>query len=260
MWAAILGYESDDTQGVHERNAQQSLTAQQMLSRALAVGAAASVLFLVVPGIDLAIGGWFYRGDRQFIGYQVPLFGDLRFLFNSFFYLTCALTLVGLFVAGRTAGTWLELRFSKWLFLALCLVIGPLVVTNIGLKDHWGRARPRDVVEFGGSKAFTPPIPPSEQCQYNCSFVSGEASSVFIVFFAAAFLITGQARNLVTAGIVAGGAAGLVRMAQGGHFLSDVVFAGVLMALVAAAVQLLFDIIESGCRAERAEALGEGPA
>jgi lipid A 4'-phosphatase len=37
----------------------------------------------------------------------------------------------------------------------------------------------------------------------------------------------------VAVGTVVGAAAGFVRIAQGGHFLSDVVFAGLLMALTA---------------------------
>jgi lipid A 4'-phosphatase len=75
--------------------------------------------------------------------------------------------------------------------------------------------------------------------------VSGEASSIFIVLFAAALLFKSRSRNLVAAGIVLGSLAGLVRMAQGGHFLSDVVFAGVFMAMTAAGIQLLFEALES---------------
>jgi lipid A 4'-phosphatase len=45
-------------------------------------------------------------------------------------------------------------------------------------------------------------------------------------------------------------------MAQGGHFLSDVVFAGVLMAITAGSIQLLFDTLE----AERFKALEQGSA
>ena len=130
----------------------------------------------------------------------------------------------------------------------LCFLIGPLIVTNLGLKDHWGRARPRDVIEFGGSKAYTPPFPAANQCEYNCSFVSGEASSVYVVFFAAAFLFGSYARRLVALGVVMGSLTGLVRMAQGGHFLSDVLYAGVVMALTAAVVQLVFDIIGASNR------------
>ena len=44
-------------------------------------------------------------------------------------------------------------------------------------------------------------------------------------------------------------------MAEGAHFLSDVVFAGVAMALTAAGVHVLFDIIKSATGAELAAAM-----
>ena len=44
---------------------------------------------------------------------------------------------------------------------------------------------------------------------------------------------------LVIAGTVAGLATGLIRMAQGAHFLSDVLFAGVFMALTVLALRQL---------------------
>jgi len=50
----------------------------------------------------------------------------------------------------------------------------------------------------------------------------------------------------VIAGTVGGLATGLVRMAQGAHFLSDIVFAGVFMALTVLVVQRL--MLEGGKR------------
>ena len=50
------------------------------------------------------------------------------------------------------------------------------------------------------------------------------------------------------AGIIAGSLAGLVRMMQGAHFLSDVIFAAITMALIAAAVQLIFEAVERAKR------------
>ena len=177
------------------------------------------------------------------IGSRIELVSLIRFAFNVFFYLTCTITVVGLIMTARKNKPWLELTLGKWLFIALCLITGPLVVANICFKDHWGRARPRDVIEFAGSKAFTAPFPPSGQCDYNCSFVSGEASSIFIVLFAAALLSQYRSRDFVALGIVLGGLAGLMRMAQGGHFLSDVIFAGVLMAITAAGIRILFETL-----------------
>jgi lipid A 4'-phosphatase len=61
--------------------------------------------------------------------------------------------------------------------------------------------------------------------------VSGEAASVFVPLYAAALLLPRWSLLLAAAGTVGGLAAGLVRVSQGAHFLSDVIFAGVFMAL-----------------------------
>ena len=107
------------------------------------------------------------------------------------------------------------------------------VVTNLVLKDHWGRARPKHVVEFGGAKTFTPPLIPTDQCPNNCAFVSGEAASIFMPFYALGLVMPQWSAVLLVVGTLGGLAAGLVRISQGAHFLSDVVFAGVFMALTA---------------------------
>ncbi len=127
-----------------------------------------------------------------------------------------------------------------WLFVAAHFAISVGLLANVVLKDHWGRARPHQTVEFGGSKHFTPPLILSNQCARNCSFVSGEATSVFAPFFAAAVLVPQYGVPLAAAGVVAGLAAGGVRMLSGSHFLSDVLFAGVFSALTALALHALF--------------------
>ena len=53
-----------------------------------------------------------------------------------------------------------------------------------------GPARPKHIVAFGGSKLFTPALQPTDQCKRNCSFVSGEACSVFAPFYAVAAIAT----------------------------------------------------------------------
>ncbi len=257
MWTPKFAF---DPEGRHddddEAPIRPPIDAISMLKGAAVVGVVALAIFVSFPELDLAVTRLFYIGDGHFMGRRGVLFPLLRLAFNVFFYATCALALVGLVMSIRKSGPWLHLGVGKWLFVALCLITGPLVVANIGLKDHWGRARPRDVIEFNGTKAFTAPFPPSGQCSYNCSFVSGEASSIFIVLFAAALLFPPYSRNFVALGIGLGGLSGLTRISQGGHFLSDVVFAGVLMAATAACIQILFDTLE----AERARRVQHGTA
>ena len=195
------------------------------------VALAAAVLFLSRPEIDLQVGGYFYRGEGRFAGGEHAWVEWTRDAFIVFFWACVLLAIVGMVRTRKDQGPWLGFAFPHWLFLGLCLGVGPGLVANLMLKDQWGRARPKHVIEFGGSKAFSPPILFSKECRRNCSFVSGEASATYIPFFAAAALMPQSAVVLVATGTVMGLAAGAVRMAQGGHFLSDVVFAGVFMAL-----------------------------
>ena len=52
-----------------------------------------------------------------------------------------------------------------------------------------------------------------------------------------------DAHELMVGAAAAGAVAGLIRIGEGGHFLSDVVFAGVIMALVVALMYwLVFDV------------------
>jgi lipid A 4'-phosphatase len=197
----------------------------------LATGAVAGAVFIAVPEIDLSAARAFYAANAGFVGERLGWVHALRQAFVGLYVGTIALCLVGLAQIWRGRLQWLQLGKAQWLFLAACLAAGPGLVANLVFKDHWGRARPRQIAEFGGSKAFTPPLLIARQCKRNCSFVSGEAASTYVTLYAAAAVVPQWSGALIVAGTVGGLATGLVRMAQGGHFLSDVVFAGVFMAL-----------------------------
>lgn len=111
------------------------------------------------------------------------------------------------------------------------LVLGTGLLVNEVLKNRWDRPRPRDVEQFGGTMEFVPAFDPTGACDDNCSFVSGHAAFVFSGY---ALAVLARRRRLAILAVTAlGAAAGLGRMMQGGHFLSDVVFAGVFTYLVA---------------------------
>jgi lipid A 4'-phosphatase len=196
----------------------------------IGLGVLAGAVFLAMPEIDLAAARLFYASETGFVGRRLWV-EALRQAFVVLYFGAIALCLVGLFLIWRGRPQWLGLGKARWLFLAACLAIGPGLVANLVLKDRWGRARPAQIVELGGTKRFTPPLAMTDQCPRNCSFISGEASSTFVTFYAAAALFPQWCVALVIAGTVGGLATGLIRMAQGAHFLSDVIFAGVLMAL-----------------------------
>lgn len=205
----------------------------------IAIGVVAGAIFLAVPEIDLLTTRAFYSTEAGFVGQRLGWIHGLRQLFIWFYFGLIGLSLAGLAWTWGGTRNWLRLGNMQWLFLAICLGVGPGLVANVMLKDQFGRARPKQVAEFGGSKTFTPALLPANQCKRNCSFVSGEAASVYVAFYAAAVILPQWSVVLVVIGTLGGLAAGLVRMTQGAHFLSDVVFAGIFMALTVLVVQKL---------------------
>lgn len=221
--------------------------ARLLFGGAAIVGAIAALLFLAFPGLDLATSDLFYRGNGIFAGkaggvFSVPpatVAAFIRLVFYVSFIAVCVTNAIGIAVTLIGKRRFLGLNAPRWLFLAACLIIGPGIVANVILKDHWGRARPAQTVAFGGSKTFTPPLIPSDQCDRNCSFVAGEPSMMYATVFAAAFLFPAIGRGLLATGVAMGLVSGMVRISQGGHFLSDVIFAGVTMALTVTILYVL---------------------
>ena len=114
--------------------------------------------------------------------------------------------------------------------LLVVLAIGPGLIVNGILKEHWGRARPRDVVEFGGDHRFTPAIVISDQCERNCSFTAGHPSAGFALAALGYAYMSRRRRWAVFAAATGFGLlVGLARVAAGGHFLSDVLFSGFIV-------------------------------
>ncbi|HWE21802.1 MAG TPA: phosphatase PAP2 family protein [Hyphomicrobiaceae bacterium] len=205
----------------------------------VAGGVVAAVVFLARPEIDLGVARLFHAPETGFVGQRLGWVRALRQGFVALYVGTIALCIAGLGLMWGGRRQWLGLGKTQWLYLAACLAAGPGLIANLVLKDNWGRARPSQITEFGGAKAFSPPLVPVNQCPRNCSFVSGEASSTYVTFYAAAALVPQWSIALAALGTAGGLATGLVRMAQGGHFLSDVVFAGVFMALTVLALRAL---------------------
>jgi lipid A 4'-phosphatase len=187
------------------------------------------LVLVIFPGLDLLASAQFHSEGTGFVLRGQPLgrfFNDALAMLTK---VTSVALLAGLALALLLRRPVLGLDRVQYVFLILCLAIGPGLLANSLFKEHWGRARPRDVIEFGGDKAFTPALPPSDQCAHNCSFVSGDAAQGFF-YTAIAFIVPRRRRRAVmAAGVVFGSLVGLERMMQGAHFLSDVVFAGLVV-------------------------------
>jgi lipid A 4'-phosphatase len=217
-------------------------TRLELAAAAGVVGVLAAILFVGWPGLDLEVSSLFYLRPRTFWLTRASLAEALRSLFTLTTWVAGIAAVCGIMLAIAKRRRLFGLSLRQWLFLGMVLAVGPGLLANTVLKDHWGRPRPTQVTEFGGPYPFIPVLERSGQCDRNCSFVGGEASSIFALGFAAVLLARRRRAMLMAAALGAGSLIGLIRMAGGGHFLSDIVFAGVLMALVVALLHyLLFD-------------------
>lgn len=211
---------------------------QLLITWAALAGLLAAIVFVGFPSLDLGISRLAFRPQDGFL-LAGPGPGEVaRQAFNGFFAGLCAIAALGVLMAAARRPL-LGRGLRTWLFLGLVLAIGPGILANLVFKDHWGRARPHQVTDFGGGKAFSPALARSTACPKNCSFIGGEASSAYASGFALALLYRRRRRALMAGAVAFGTAAGLIRIGQGAHFASDVVFAGVFMALVAASLHWL---------------------
>jgi lipid A 4'-phosphatase len=183
----------------------------------------------VFPQIDISVSALFFSATRGIFPFRIHPLGE--FVRKQM--------PIGLFaLAGLVAVLWLagEVRRRPLFgvtrrvgaFLLSSLALGPGVLVNLVLKDQWGRPRPSTIAEFDGKLTYARPLWPSGQCDDNCSFPSGHAA---LAFWVVAFALLAPPRwrpAAVTAAVVFGALVGAVRIAQGGHFLSDVAASGVL--------------------------------
>ena len=183
-------------------------------------------IFTVWPQLDLWASGLFHDASGAFIGDRL-LFTRLLYRgipVSGIFYavLGVVVIIVSLWRPHPIGGRWSR-RLAA---LAWVSVLGSGVLVNAGLKEHWGRARPREVVEFGGQQHFSPALVPTDQCRHNCSFVSGHATSGYILMAVGLMGSVATRRRWLWIGLAWGAVVSLARIAEGGHFLSDTLFAG----------------------------------
>lgn len=203
-----------------------------MISRAtelrialLAFGLLAA-LFIVFPQIDLAASGLFYQGDGKWLLARdsallaLPYHGLPR-LGQSLLLVLLILFLLGFW--RRFPG--LKARRVAIGFLIVGGLLGPILLVDATLKEHSGRTRPVNTVNFGGSKQFTPAFIPADQCRKNCSFVSGHVATASFIMAFGWLGAPAVRRRWLLASIACGAFFALVRMVPGGHFLSDTIFA-----------------------------------
>lgn len=202
---------------------------------------ATALLFYAFPELDIRFSMFFYDPVSRFYLADAPF---CRWIYESVEIVSIAwvifavLLLTALWIRKKN---WFGLSAKHLIYLLAALAMGPGLIVNFVFKDNWGRARPNDVIQFGGTSAFTPAFAISGECHHNCSFVSGHAAVGFY-FIAFGFLCRRRRSLVVLLAGIYGTVVGLVRILQGGHFLSDIVFAFfIIHALSAVLYWIMFE-------------------
>ena len=116
---------------------------------------AVSFIFMGFPQIDIAVSALFYKPEQNFLLRDTPLhlFVD-SWIRPSIKYLAVAFVVacVSKLFFGQSA---VKRRFNIVAFLFASFLVGPVLLVNGLLKEFIGRARPKNIIEYGGTKIFT---------------------------------------------------------------------------------------------------------
>ena len=178
---------------------------------------ALSLLFILEPQLDIYVTNLFYNGSN------FPLDKTLfeRIFYHSVRVMTVLMILyylLSLIYYTFTKKTFFNISKKALLYIFLVYSIAPGLIVNSLLKENWGRARPAEIVQFGGTKEFTPAFILSNQ--KGNSFSSGHVASAFSVL-GFALLAKRRKKLYMALALSYGISVSLARIIAGGHFISD---------------------------------------
>lgn len=217
------------------------LTDRRAISGLICASLIVLAAFSLWPSLDLSVTEAFYAKPD----FPIEARPGIETLRLALWDASIAMALLSLAMGIVTAifrGPLMGLGARLWGFIFYLFLLGPGLLVNGVLKEYWGRARPSNTVNFGGTAQFTPPYEVTDQCASNCSFVSGEAAGS-TAFAIGLLLILAMNRALLPNwGFRLGQGIAIAvplftfwqRVAVGRHFLSDVLLAGLFVALIAA--------------------------
>lgn len=128
------------------------------------------------------------------------------------------------------------IRFTLITYLSLALSVG--VIVNLVFKTYYGRPRPRQFVAH--QEMYRDFWQPNwHQSDLDNSFPSGHASAGFFLGLPL-YTLTRKKKYLLFS-LGTGTLVGVVRILQGGHYFTDVLFAGIIVFAVHFIVTLFVD-------------------
>lgn len=193
------------------------------------------------PAIDLSVSQAFYDGAT----FPMASRWGIEPLRIALWDASIAMPILALAMgvaAAMMRRTLAGLAWQLWAYILLIFVLAPGLLVNGVLKEFWGRARPADTVNFGGTAQFTAVSQITDQCASNCSFVSGEAAGSTALAIALLLILAANRARLPNWGFRLGQGLAIAvplftawqRVAAGRHFLSDVLLAALFVGLIAA--------------------------
>jgi len=154
--------------------------------------------------------------------------------------------LLGLSSLVLLALSYYKIKYINYRRIAFALLftfaLAPALIINLGLKENFGRPRPREVKELGGKHNFHPILKPGFETNGK-SFPCGHCSMAFILSVPFLFFFHRNKKLAITfliSGLVLGVAMSLARMSAGGHFFSDALWSGAIVWMVAITAYFLF--------------------
>ena len=191
------------------------------------------LFFILFPKFDILFSKLFFF-EEKFISDKYVFIRSLRsFLKDSMIVISIVsflLIMVNFFFKKKKK----PILKPRTRLILIGFIVGPVIgcglIANFYFKDNWGRARPINIQEFGGEKTYTQPFIISDQCERNCSWISGEASAAFS-FITGTIILKNPIFFMLN--IIFGIIVSFCRIAMGGHFLSDNIFAMIFMIYLA---------------------------
>ncbi|MBW6515903.1 MAG: phosphatase PAP2 family protein [Candidatus Cloacimonetes bacterium] len=210
------------------------------MNRKLAIRELAILLVILFVGtyifrttdLDIRIQRLFFSQTEGWFLYNLLLFRLIYYYGNIPAILTVIGAIVFLVVGikNKKYAIYRKINF----FIILTMLIGPGLVVNAVYKEHWGRPRPRHITEFGGNEQHLRVWNKGISGTGN-SFPCGHASMGYF-FFVFYFIFRGKNRKLANISLLFalafGSLIGLARIAQGGHFASDVLWTAGFLYLI----------------------------
>lgn len=220
--------------------------------------------FYALPKIDLQVSDAFFKETachywihvERICGYFPYSRQDIFVALRKVLFYTPALAAFYLLVVllqnlQHHGATYCRHMTRKICIALISFLAGPLVIVNLVIKELSSRPRPHQTDSFGGEASFMAAGSFQGACDSNCSFISGEAAGAGWIA-CLIVLMPRPLRPVLGPPLIALSLLSpALRLAFGGHYLSDVVLGWLSSLVIYAAVATCFEMSQQ--KIKRAE-------